>query len=53
MFNPRQSDFLSIINLSINLSIYQSKLYQIIEGSSNILKMIIAQDALNICKANR
>ena len=31
----------------------EAKLYQIIEGSSNILKMIIAQDALNIRKANR
>jgi len=30
-----------------------AKLYQIIEGSSNILKTIIAQDALNIRKANR
>jgi glutaryl-CoA dehydrogenase (non-decarboxylating) len=31
----------------------EAKLYQIIEGSSNILKMVIAQDALNIRKANR
>lgn len=31
----------------------EAKLYQIIEGSSNILKIIIAQDALSIRKANR
>jgi glutaryl-CoA dehydrogenase (non-decarboxylating) len=31
----------------------EAKLYQIIEGSSNILRMIIALDALGMRKANR
>lgn len=31
----------------------EAKLYQIIEGSSNILRMIIALDALGVRKANR
>ena len=31
----------------------EAKLYQIIEGSSNILRMVISLDALGVRKANR
>ena len=36
-----------------SLSFRDAKSYQIVEGSSNIQKLIIAQDALGYRKANR
>ncbi|MGH7774409.1 MAG: acyl-CoA dehydrogenase family protein [Candidatus Binatia bacterium] len=43
------------INPSTKPSLYlrDAKSYQIVEGSSNIQKLIIAQDALGYRKANR